>query len=83
MLTQQQFFNFLDAAITFFATLGAMVTVTSAVYAVIATFKVDLAKRSSWDVLGVAVNLGIAEGFLLGIPVAVLQLVLSRHWVSS
>lgn len=91
MLTQQQFFNVLDAAVTFFATIGAIIAVTSAIYALIAMHRVNLPERSSWDesdrsswdVLGLAVNLGIAEGFLVGLPVAVLQLVLSRHWLSS
>jgi hypothetical protein len=83
MLTQTQFFNVLDAAITFFATLGAIVTVTSAVYALNAMRWVTLSNRSSWEVLALAVNIGIVEGFQLGIPVAVLQLVLSRQWLSS
>ena len=78
MLTQQQFYNFLDAALTFFGTIGTTVTVTSAIYAVIATRRIDVSERSSWDILGAAVNIGIADGFLVGIPPAVLLLVLGQ-----
>jgi hypothetical protein len=82
MLTQHQFYDFLNAALTFFATIGTMITVTSAVYAVIALRQIT-DDRSTWDRLGLAVNIGIAEGFMIGTPVAVLMLILGRQVVSS
>jgi len=82
MLTQKQFYDFLNATITFFTTIGTMVTVTSAIYALIARRRVRLGE-ASWDYIGVAVNLGIADGFQLGTPLAVLLLILGRQVVSS
>lgn len=83
MLTEQQFFDFFDAALTFFATIGTIVTVNSAIYALIAKRRVNLAEQSAWDYIGLAVNVGIADGFLLGTPLAVLMLILGRGVVSS
>lgn len=83
MLTNQQFYNFLFAAVSFFATIGTMVTVTSAIYAVIATRRIDVSDSSTWDFLGAAVNFGIADGFLVGTPVALLLLILGRQVVST
>lgn len=83
MLTQKQFYDFLNAALTFFATIGTIVTVNSAIYALIAKRRVNLDDSSTWNYIGMAVNVGIADGFLLGTPLAVLLLILGRQVVSS